>query len=98
MFYLCTQFRTQCKDTTKNQNDKIMIATDERINRNMCWYKYVELCKEKVKELLNLDRDITGCEMTWDEFKAVSYKQNYLDVQVDCILDFNAHTITINVK
>lgn len=76
-----------------------MTITDKRFNRNYCMCQYTDMCKEIVKRELNLDRSDLHCtSMSWDEFKAVSYKQNYLDVQVDCTINFNTGTLTIEVR
>lgn len=77
---------------------KTTTIKDSRINRDHCAGEYLEMCHEFVKESFGIEKNFKGHCMSWDNFKTTGYRNDYKDVQVDCIMDFNANIITITIK
>lgn len=73
---------------------------DPRFNRNHCAAEYMEFCKEYINEKLGINKDMSksGHTMSWDNFKTRAYATNEDKTQVDCLIDFNANTITLTTK
>jgi hypothetical protein len=75
-------------------------VNDKRINRNNNVMGYMELCTELV-QAQGYDKTFTyesnPCQMTYNEFNTVAYKQNSKDIQVNITLNFNTGEATITV-
>ena len=75
-------------------------VNDKRINRNNNVMGYMELCTELV-QAHGYDKTFTyennPCQMTYNEFNTVAYKQNSKDIQVYITLNFNTGEATITV-
>lgn len=71
---------------------------DNRVNRNLCAYQYLDLCAEFVTDVCGQKRNFSGWEMTLDSFKTRSYRRNHEDIHVDVTLDFDSGVAIITTK
>ena len=71
---------------------------DSNVTRSHSVLYYTLLVGQYTENLLGNPRKFSGWMMSYDEFKTTSWRADMHDTQVDAVLDFNAHTITIDVR
>ena len=73
---------------------------DSRINRNHNVLGYMEICTELVQAQgydKTFEYDVNYSEMSYNEFKTSSIKQNNKDISIEVVLNFVTNEATITV-
>jgi len=72
---------------------------NSQINRDHCAGEYLRMATE-IANANGIDKDFSkggGWTMDYNSFKVSAYAKNWEDYQVDCYMDFIAHTITFTI-